>query len=261
MGLNAERKNYVIGRGDVFFAVADPVTGVLGGERLVGNTPAMNIGVQSQTLKHYGSGRGMRVQDREVPIQMDYSGSFKCDDINPKNLAFMLAGAASVAAITSATGATDSFVGVEQGLFYQLGKTTGNPAGAQLVSNVVVKVATVTKVLGTDYTLDAALGRISIIEGGSITSGATVDVTYDRAAASQERVISGSTVGSGSLRFIAYNPEGDNTDYLIRDVKLSADGDFALKADNNWQEMGFKLSISTPADGAAILANGRAWAP
>lgn len=46
------------------------------------------------------------------------------------------------------------------------------------VSTVVVKVATVTKVEGTDYLLNAQHGKITIMDGGSIADGDTVVVTY-----------------------------------------------------------------------------------
>jgi hypothetical protein len=259
-GLNTERQNYTIGRGDLFFA-SKRADGTFEGERLIGNTPAFKLGVTSQSVKHYSSARGMKTQDREVPTQTDYSGSFDTDDVAPKNLAALFLGDASVEAITALAAQNESFADVAQGLTYQIGRSTANPAGLQNVSNVVVQVNATPMVLDTDYKLDAALGRITIIDGGGINDGDQIDVTYDRAAYSQERVVAGSTVVEGYLRFIAYNPEGDDIDYYLPAVKLSPDGDFMIKTDQDWQKMSFKLSISADTAGVPIYANGRAYTP
>lgn len=256
--LNAETKNYTIGRGDLFFAKRK-ADGTLAGERPIGNTPDFSYSVSSETMKHYSSSKGMRVQDREVPVQSDYSSSFTTDDVNAENLAALLLGTASITAITSATGLTNSFVGVESGLTYQLGISAAHPAGRQKLATVVVKKGAATLVLGTDYTVDVDLGRVTVLAGGALADGDTMDVTYDQTAVSQHRVVSGATVVEGALRFIANNPEGDNIDIYMPDVKLSPNGDFQIKADNDWQKMPFKVSVNTPKVGEAIYHNGRAW--
>lgn len=259
MGIeNQESKNYTIGRGDLYFAVRDPTTGVLGGERAIGNTTDFSYAVSSTTLKHYGMSQGMRVQDREVPIQADYSAKFTTDDVNPKNIAALLLGDASTVAITSATAVVESFVGIETGLTYQIGISTANPSGLQKVANVVVKKGVTSAVLNTDYTVDLTLGRVTPTPGGLFADGDTMAVTYDRTAVSQSRVSSGSTVVEGALRLIAHNPEGDDIDYYMPDVKLSPNGDFAIKVENDWQKMPFMVSLNTPNGGAAIYADGRA---
>lgn len=260
MGLNAERNNHVIGRGDIFFAELKD-DGTLGGERLLGNTPNFAIQVSSESVKHYSSARGMRVQDRDVPIQTDYGATFTSDDVNPKNLAALFLGTVSEVAMTALAAQTETFEGTEQGLYYQVGKTASNPAGLQQITITSVKVAAATKVLGTDYTKDEALGRIYIIPGGGIADGDDVIVEYDRLASNQERVASGANVVRGALRFVAYNPEGDDTDYYIEDAKLSPNGDVTIKNENDWQMLPFKVSINTPLNGSAVLANGRAWTP
>lgn len=86
----------------------------------------------------------------------------------------LLAAAHTATNQSSGTGATESFVGVKQGNVLVLAK--------QDVTAVVVEVATVAKTLGTDYTLDAKAGTITILRGGTIAEGATVDVDYNHAA-------------------------------------------------------------------------------
>jgi len=260
MGLNAERKNYTIGRGDLFFAERR-ADGTLKGERPIGNSPELSISISSETVKHYSSARGMRVQDREVPVQADYGASFTTDDVNPKNLAALLLGETAVVAVTSAPDQTETFEDVEQGLAYQVGISAAHPAGLQQITVTAVLVGVDAQTEGTDYIVDEALGRITIVDGGGIADGDDVIVEYDRNAYNQEQSVSGATVVEGALRYIAYNPEGDNIDYYMPDVKLSPNGDFAIKTENDWAKMPFKVSINTPNNGSAILANGRGWTP
>jgi hypothetical protein len=260
VGLNAQRNNHVIGRGDLFFAERR-ADGTLKGERLIGNTPNFAIQVSSESVQHYSSARGMRVQDRDVPIQTNYAATFTTDDVNPKNLAALFLGAVEVEAVTALAAQTETIEDVEQGLFYQVGITAGNPTGLQQIDITAVKVGVATKVEGTDYRKDDALGRVEIIDGGTIADGADIIIEYDRLASNQERVASGASVVEGSLRFVAYNPEGDDTDYFIEDAKLAPNGDVTIKNENDWQMLPFRVSINTPLNGSAVLANGRAWTP
>src|SRR5690242_14249838 len=119
--LYTEEKNYTLGRGDLYFAQRK-ADGTLAGERPIGNTPSFKMGATSTSVKHYSAARGMKVQDREVPVQTDYSASFETDDISAPNLAALFLGTAASVAVTSATGVNESFV-VEPGLTYQVGIT------------------------------------------------------------------------------------------------------------------------------------------
>lgn len=255
--LNTERKNYTIGRGDLFFAERK-ADGTLGGERIIGNTPAFNLTVSSDSVQHFSSARGMKVQDRDVPVQTTYGASFETDDVNPKNLAALFLGTAAVGAVTSASAVVESFAGIETGLFYQVGISTAHPTGLRKITTVIVKKGVTTAVLNTDYTLDTDLARVVPIQGGLFADGDTMAVTYDRTAYNQDNVASGAVVKEGALHFIAYNPEGDNIDYYLPDVKLSPNGDYVIKSDNDWQKMQFKVSVNTPVNGSAIYADGRA---
>jgi hypothetical protein len=259
--LNSIRDNFSLGRGDLFFA-QQRADGTFEGERLIGNVPDFKLGVTSQSVKHYSSRRGMKVQDREVPTQTDYSGDFMTDDVSPKNLAALFLGDAAVAAQTALAAQSEVFNDVDQGLTYQIGVGgAGHPAGLQQITVTSVKSAddVTTYVAGTDYTADGALGRVTIVVGGGIAAGADIKVHYDRLAASQEQVVSSSNVVEGYIRFIAYNAEGDNIDYYLPDVKLYPNGDFAIITDQDWQKLSFKLAINADANGTAVYANGRAY--
>lgn len=257
--LNTVRNNHSLGRGDLFFALKR-ADGTFEGERLIGNVPDFKLGSQSTSVKHYSSRRGMKTQDREVPVQTDYSGDLTSDDISPKNLGSYFLGDAAVVSQTALPAQTETFSDVSLGLTYQLGRAAaGHPAGLQQVTITAVKVGAVTSDPGTDYEADGKLGRIHILPGGSIVEGDDVIVEYDRLAASQEQVVAGSKVIQGYLRFIAYNAEGADIDYYLPVVKLSPNGDFAIITDQDWQKLSFKIAISADASGVPIYANGRAY--
>jgi hypothetical protein len=261
--LNTIRDNFTLGRGDLFFALKR-ADGTYEGERLIGNVPDFKVSTQSQSVKHYSSRRGMKTQDRDVPTQVDYASQFMTDDVNPKNLAALFLGTASVVAQTALAAQSETFASVEGGLTYQIGRgTAGNPAGLQQLTITSVKSGddVTTYAEGDDYTQDGDLGRVTIVPGGAIADGSSIKVHYDRKAASQEQIVAGSKVVEGYIRFIAYNAEGADIDYYLPATKLAPNGDYGIITDQDWQKLGFNVSISSDAAGVPIYCNGRAYIP
>lgn len=239
--------NITLGRGRLLFQALGS-----NGFRYIGNTPAFGVSVASESLKHYNSDAGIKKQDREVPIQTDYSGSFTTDNIDHANMAALLQGSTSTVAVAGSTGETITFTGITQGLTYQVGDRN--------LANVVVKVAAATKALGTDYTVDAVRGHVTPVVGGGIANAADMIVEYDITAHSIEQTVSGAAVVEGSLMFVANNPEGEDIDYYMGAVKLTPNGEFNVKAEE-WQAIQFNVLISEPSGGNAILANGQPYTP
>lgn len=240
--------NQTLGRGKIFMKKQSE-----SGYRYLGNTPAFSVTVTTESLKHFNSDTGVKTQDKEVPISTEYAGALTTDNVNHENLAMMLLGSAATVSVSSTTGATKTFANVKQGYLYDLGN--------RKVSNVVVKVSAATKVVDTDYTLDAERGHLTIIEGGGIADDASVDVTFDVAAHSYDKSVSAGNAVEGTILFRADNPEGDDIDYVIPDAKLTPNGEFQIKAEE-WQQLPFNISISVPDDGSpAISANGQPYTP
>jgi len=258
-----DQPNYTLGRGELYFNKFKPGTQIGVGERYFGNTPAVAWHVQANNLDHYNSDAGVKEKDMSIALQTDRTGSFTTDNIDQESVALWWFGSAQALTVSATTGATSSFDGVKVGYFYQLGESATNPMGDQLVSNVVVKndiASPVTYVAGTDYNLNATLGRIEVLEGGAIVDGTTnLRITYDTTASTRDQVLSGSTPIEGSLRFIAYNPQGDNIDYFFPYVKITPNGDFTLKGDN-WQEIPFTLEILKKTGYEAMYSSKRAVA-
>lgn len=262
--------NYTLGRGELYFARKDPVTGAMGGERYLGNTPSANLTAEEEKLEHFSSDRGIRVKDKVVTLQVNYTGTLEVDNIDYENVALFFLGETENLTIAQTTVASEQVgvtgVGVEKGMFYQLGMTAGNPAGAKGIifpgaagTAFALKKGASTLVAGADYVVNAELGRVEILDtSANVTDGDVLTATYTVTASTRRRVISGSTAVSGSLRYVAYNPEGEQIDYFMPSVTLSPNGDFALKSDE-WQVIPFNIDVTKrDADTAAIYGEGRA---
>ena len=87
-------KNYVLGKGDVYFARftsgEEP-----GPYRFVGNTPEINLTVETESLDHVNSDEGVNQVDASVPLSVTRSGTLVMDDIQAENLALFFLGSVS----------------------------------------------------------------------------------------------------------------------------------------------------------------------
>lgn len=249
--------NQTIGRGKVYLSRFKTGTHTPSGFYYTGNSPSFSVSIQSDKLEHFSSDSGVRVKDKSVTLQTNRTGTLVLDDINAENLALFFFGSTSTLAQTSATAQTETITPVKKGHYYQLG-LAGSPTGVRSISNVSVTVSSVAKTLGTDYTVDAARGRIYIVETGTIAEAATIVVTYDRAAVNRTQIISGTTEVEGALQYIADNPDGEDNDFYMPYVKISANGDFNLKGDD-WLQLPLNVEIleDTAYSKAAIYIDGQ----
>ena len=251
--------NHVLGKGELHFVPFVTGTNTKTGEQYFGNTPSFGITVEAQKVDHFNSDRGLNEKDLTVTISVNRSGSFVTDNIIADTLAKMFLGSAAVLSQASETATMESIT-VLQDRTYQVGASDALPSGKRSVtitSVTSVGGATV-HVLDTDYTVDAELGRVFIIEGGGIADGTEVEITYDVAAHSRKQTISGTESIYGALRFIAYNNAGEQTDYYMPKVSLMPNGEFSLKGDD-FQQISFTVDILKDGNKPAVLADGRAF--
>lgn len=257
----AKQNNYTLGRGKLYFARFKPGTTTPGGERYLGNTPEVSFSSDSQRLDHYNSDSGVRNKDASVLLQMDYAGGFSLDDIQFENLAMLFLGNSGVETVAAKTAQTETFTNVMPKLTYQLGTTASTPTGTRNVTVASVKDSTTTSTTyaaGTDYVVDEATGRITILEGTTIPADGGITVEWASEAYTQEFAVSDADTIEGQLRYVADNPMGENIDYLLPWVQITPDGDYALKGDD-WQVMNFTLAILKKGDLKAVYANGRPY--
>lgn len=245
--------NYTIPKGKIYF---DDGTG----EEYLGNTPSAEIGVESTDLPHYSAESGIREKDDSALVEINRNLNITADDISTANWARFIIGTVGAKA-QAATPVVDESVGeVQQGRYYQVGVTSGNPSGVRDIGSVTVKVGATAKTVTTDYTVDAALGRVYIVPGGGIVDDEVVLVSYTPVAGSREQVVSASNASvAGALRFVADNPKGTNRDIYLPSVLLKPTGTARLKGENaEWMQLGFQIEIlKRDANSGAIYIDGR----
>lgn len=95
-----------------------------------------------------------------------------------------------------------------------------------------------------NWSVDEALGRLYIEEGGNIADDATIVVSFDVDTHTEEVLSSDDLQIEGALRYIADNPEGDDRDFFIPRVKLSPTGDLPLKGDT-WLSVTMTFEVLT----------------
>lgn len=162
---------YFSGQGKVFEAVRD-ANGNPGPFRDLGNVPALRITLETDVLEHKESRTGNRLTDLRLVRERTASVTMTLESFNTKNLQMLLYGT-SVAAGSSTVTNEVSPANLAVGDIVALANphvsavtVNTNPAGAAWV-------------LGTDYTLDAAAGMITIL---SIAKGTRIEVDYTYAA-------------------------------------------------------------------------------
>ena len=253
-------KQYVLGRGELYFDRMLPNTKDKTGERFIGNVTAFSMSIESENLEHFDSTQGIRQKDDSVLLQVNRSGTLTTDNIEADNLAlFILGDTAAVAQV--ATPVTNETITVgARDRYYQLGTTVTNPSGVRGVSAVTVTGVGGTPVYSavTDYTLDAALGRIYIPPTSTIPATGSIRANYTPTANSRER-LSSANAGSinGALRFVAKNPKGPVRDVFLPYVQLTPSGELNFIGDE-WLAMTFTLDIQKLDDVTeAIYLDGR----
>lgn len=253
--------NYTLGRGKVSFS-RFKAGGLLipEGFRYLGNTPEFNLNIEQDKLDHYNSDEGIRELDDSVPLEVTRTGSLITDNISPENVALFFFGSAEALTQASVAGGTETLTGIKAGHAYKLGLSASNPAGYFGIDetgfDVAVNGGGAALVEGTDYVMNFHTGVITFLEGSAVAvNDADIDVTYAVAGSTRSRVISGSDPVEGALMFETKNPKGTDAVYMMPYVKLSPNGDYALKGDE-WQQIPLSIEVLKASGREAIYRDG-----
>lgn len=259
MALTYESNLYQIPRGRVYFDPYD-TNDALTGERYLGNCPGFTISVETEKAEHFSAETGLKQKDASILLQVTRTGTLTCDNMSTTNVGMFLSGAESTVTQTSTTVSNEAHT-VKQGRHYQLGYSTSNPGGARNISSVTVtnEAGSTTYTAGTDYNLDTDLGRIQIIDGGTITDDSIIHVDYTRAAKTWDRIATGAESELfGALRIVADNASGANRDFYMPYVSLQPSGEMPVIADGTeFASMQFTVDVLKSANMEAIYIDGR----
>lgn len=251
-------KQYVVGKGKVYFDAFVPGTFTKTGEDYLGNTPEFSTAQDQSTLDHYDSDSGLNVKDESVVTEQNQTGTLVTDNISPENIARWFGGEIDVVTVASATGVTEDQT-VKLGRFVQLGSSPAQPSGTRKIASLVVtKGATVVAAAG-NFEADLALARVYIEpDAVAIDEGDELTFTYNQEAITRDTIIGKGGAVAGALRFISANPIGPQRDYFFPYVKLTPNGDYALKGDE-WQQIPFSFEVlKLDATTERVYIDGRA---
>lgn len=252
-----ETRQFVLGAGKVFFDPFDDA-GNLTGERYLGDTPGFSLNVSAANQELWTSDGPIAERAEYVATQVTREASIECRNINMDNLALFLIGDVAAHEQTSASVTEESHI-VKLDRWYQLGQDDSNPTGVRDVTGVTVTDSSSTSYTeGTDYELDAALGRIRPMPGGSIAEDTELLIDYDTNQTTWDRITTNNLgAQDGALRYIANNTAGPNRDLYAPKTRLNPDGDYSVKSRDTWQSLSFSAALLVPDNGAAAYLDGQ----
>lgn len=232
------------GSGEIYFAKYLMNTTTPGAYRYLGNTPEFLLNSEIETLEHFDSDHGIRTQDDSITTSQTRGGNITTDNINQENLALFFTGTTGIITQASAASQVENIASVQFGTYHLGVNSTTRPTGYRniTVSAITGSGGTPTYVNNTDYVVDAISGTVRFLEGGTLTQGTAVVINYAVGASTRDQIISGSQTIEGALKFKSFNATGPKWDYFMPRVKLSPDGDFALKGED-WLEIPFNVQV------------------
>ena len=259
--MDFQSRNLTVPRGKVLFARYLPGTQIPGPFKELGNTPEFTMSRETAKMSHYSSQAGLKVLDEELTTDSKLTGSLNTDDMRATNVALWFMGTVSTLTQASIT-ATAQNETVDKGDIIQLGRRATNPAGARnvTVTTVTSNPTGTTYVANTDYLVHAELGLVEILPTGAITNASPIIINYTAATASSAQIVMGETDAEGELKFIAFNPVGENHDLTIPRAKISANGDMSMLTDPEspaWQTIGLTITALKKDSMALVYRNGR----
>lgn len=252
--------NYTLGRGKVHFSRFLPGTNTPEGFRYIGNTPEVNLTIESEELDHYSSDEGIREKDDSVALEVNRTGSLITDNISADNVALFFFGEKLTVTQAAVPSDTETLTGIKAGHSYMLGQSDSNPTGYRGIDPtgfaVAVSPGGTALVEDTDYEMDFDNGILTFLEGSALAvDDEDIDVTYAVLGSTRERVISGSTPVEGAMMYVTKNPKGADAVFYFPYVKVTPNGDYALKGDE-WQQIPMSLEVLKLANREAIYRDG-----
>ena len=252
-------QNYTLGRGRVYFARFDDENDIAetpGTFRHLGNSPEMNLTIETENLDHVSSESGVREVDDSVALSVTRSGTLILDDIQPDNLGmfFFSEDGASEHTQDAVSSDTDYTLpgtnrAIKAGETFFIGVSAANPIGIRDLTKLVVKTPG-SLTVNTHFTIDRDAGTITFTATGATSlasNSADVVVTYQATAAKKyPQILSGSAPIQGAMRLIEDNPKGDNNTWIMPKVTIRPNGDISLKGDE-WRQIPLALTVEKPA--------------
>lgn len=247
-------QNFEFGRGKVYIALeSDGFTNPA--YRYLGQTPGFEITMTPERIDLKSSDGPSRETIASVVIENEATGTMACNNVSQENLALFFVGENEE--ITQSSGAFSvTIANIKQGFSYFLSESNDDLDSLRDVSAVAISGA----VEGVDYTVDEALGLITIIKGSSeIAEGSTKTVTGNKSAKTWTRTNSSDRGEERCrLKFVADNASGENRLLILPLVSLAPSGAYQPQSEDAFVSLDFEFTILKSGleriiiDGAAV---------
>lgn len=255
----AKTKQYVLGRGKLYFARFKQGTQEPDGFLYFGNTPEFSLTIESEDLPHYDADEGVREEDDSVTLEVTRTGTLVTDNINPENVALFLLGSSDALVQSPVAPQTETISDLKAGHTYELGQDDNtNPSGyagidpagfsvsigavAASTGTVTVQVgnaqdADTVTVGGRTYTFVALVaGPNQVLIGNDEStsaanlanaingSGGTAGTDYSSGIIPHAEVTAAAVAGAVTLTAIVPGSDGDNIALSVSGANLQVSG-------------------------------------
>ncbi len=233
------------GVGCVYMANVDAAGTKTGPWLKVGNAYPLSVQVTTEQQKQISRMCDTAGQTLAVKTEIsDTVGTLTLKEWDAKNLAMALSGSAAAMSGAGGSATSENVTALAAGEYAEL----VNPD----VSNVVVQDDgdAITYVENTDYTLNAKLGFITIVDGGAITEADVLHIDYDYAAESGYQVSVGTSVQKRVAIKANLKDEFDSSREFTLEIDSavmasSAEINFISEPGSEGEELPFSMTLET----------------
>lgn len=232
----------VLGRGRLFFNRFLPGMKQGEGELYLGNTPGFSVSRDVEEIQRVRSYGGQKYSAGAEIVREIMKGRITTDNIDAENYAIWFGGNVVDALFNSSVDIVET-MSVRRGRWYQLGMSI-HPVGiSNIKPNPVFAIGPDVLSIEGNLELDRLAGRFKVMsDAADIVDGDAVTVTFRYHRWATERVSHISSDVEGSLRFVAEQGYGLQTDQFFPHVVLRPMGQIDAKSDN-WQEINFEITV------------------
>ena len=163
--------NYTLGRGRVYFAELDATDP--NSYRYIGNTPELNLTIETENLDHVSADEGVQEVDDSVALSVTRSGTLICDDIQLANLAYFFFGSAATGTQAEKNDDFTQWEEASEGEIRILGVDAENPVGVRGVT--VLDILQITEELNGKVYYGTSRANARTARDADVTSPATGD--------------------------------------------------------------------------------------
>lgn len=199
-------------------------------EEDLGNVVKFKRSDRTETIEHLASTGGVRLVDATYVHTLAFGYLFTLDEYVDRVLMLLqkASGPLPVASAAATSNVAVTFPGITPGATY--------PVGVKNLTQLALSADGLSKVVGLDYTVDLATGRFTVLNSGTIASGATVLVSYSASPCAFRTVVSGrQPTLQGSAAFYEY----DQMSPIVRAEHLFS-GSLWINGDSEEQTTGFR---------------------